>query len=215
MKLKKIASLMLAGIMAVSMLAACGEASSNGGNGGTGDVTPTSTYTSTIMGKTAATTQAILKSGSNTKLDQAVAYTAANCKYVDEANELTACYNGSDFKKVAQEFMGDAVYTDKMNDSTPKTNFTKLWGTDDVTVYTLLSIKRSYNDEYINNRVVEFVNELGSILVDKTENASGTYDYTINIAKADCLENKKEANADVDDVIIGIAVTLDYTKDTF
>ena len=37
MKLKKIASLMLAGIMAVSMLAACGDANSNGGNGGEGE----------------------------------------------------------------------------------------------------------------------------------------------------------------------------------
>ena len=37
MKLKKIASLMLAGIMAVSMLAACGNANSNGGNGGEGE----------------------------------------------------------------------------------------------------------------------------------------------------------------------------------
>ena len=50
MKLKKIASLMLAGIMAVSMLAACGNANSNGGNGGEGEGegTQTSGY-STVM----------------------------------------------------------------------------------------------------------------------------------------------------------------------
>ena len=52
MKLKKIASLMLAGIMAVSMLAACGNANSNGGNGGEGEGegTQTSGY-SAVMAK--------------------------------------------------------------------------------------------------------------------------------------------------------------------
>ena len=45
MKLKKIASLMLAGIMAVSMLAACGNANSNGGEG-EGEGTQTSGYSS-------------------------------------------------------------------------------------------------------------------------------------------------------------------------
>ena len=50
MKLKKIASLMLAGIMAVSMLAACGNANSNGGNGGNGegDGTQTSGYSAVM-----------------------------------------------------------------------------------------------------------------------------------------------------------------------
>ena len=49
MKLKKIASLMLAGIMAVSMLAGC-KTADNGGNGGEGegDVTPTSTTASVL-----------------------------------------------------------------------------------------------------------------------------------------------------------------------
>ena len=41
MKLKKIASLMLAGIMAVSMLAACGEGKDNGGNAGSSSSQPT------------------------------------------------------------------------------------------------------------------------------------------------------------------------------
>jgi len=41
MKLKKIASLMLAGIMAVSMLAACGEGKDNGGNSGSSSSQPT------------------------------------------------------------------------------------------------------------------------------------------------------------------------------
>ena len=43
MKLKKIASLMLAGIMAVSMLAACGEGKDNGGNAGSSSSQPATT----------------------------------------------------------------------------------------------------------------------------------------------------------------------------
>ena len=49
MKLKKIASLMLAGIMAVSMLAACGEASSNSTE--TPDVTPVTGVAATVNGE--------------------------------------------------------------------------------------------------------------------------------------------------------------------
>ena len=49
MKLKKIASLMLAGIMAVSMLAGCGEASSNSAE--TPDVTPVTGVAATVNGE--------------------------------------------------------------------------------------------------------------------------------------------------------------------
>ena len=49
MKLKKIASLMLAGIMAVSMLAGCGEASSNSTE--TPDVTPVTGVAATVNGE--------------------------------------------------------------------------------------------------------------------------------------------------------------------
>ena len=55
MKLKKIASLMLAGVMAVSMLAGCSTASNGGNNGGEGEGegTTTSGY-SAMLGEKAA-----------------------------------------------------------------------------------------------------------------------------------------------------------------
>ena len=221
MKLKKIASLALAGIMAVSMLAGCKD----GGNGNSGSssegTNPTSTYTSTILNETASTTKALFAASSNTKLDQAVTYSARNCKYdADGLDVLTACYNGSDFHKVAQEYMGNAVYTDKLipasSTNWKNTNAEKLLAADDVTVYTLLAISREHNDDYINKRVAAAINQIADVLNEKVANAGNdTYDYSISIAKADCLQNKQEADADKDEVIIGIAITLDYTADQY
>ena len=48
MKLKKIASLALAGIMAVSMLAACGEGTNNGNSGSSSSQPTTASVVSTV-----------------------------------------------------------------------------------------------------------------------------------------------------------------------
>ena len=221
MKLKKIASLALAGIMAVSMLAGCKDGGNSNSGSSSEGTNPTSTYTSTILNETASTTKALFAASSNNKLDQAVTYSARNCKYIaDGLNELTACHHDSDYSRALREYMGNAVYTDKLIPASSTdwngTNAGKLLAADDVTVYTLLAISRVHNDDYINKRVATVVNQIADVLNEKVANAgNNTYDYSISIAKADCLENKQEADADQDEVIIGIAITLDYTADQY
>ena len=68
MKLKKIASLALAGIMAVSMLTACGEGTGNGNSGSSSTpTTPASGYAATILTKT-NDAQKYMTAGANTRV---------------------------------------------------------------------------------------------------------------------------------------------------
>lgn len=79
MKLNKLASLALAGLMAVSMLAGCKDNTAGGGQGGEVEVTPSSNYTQTVMDKTNDVTKAIFTGVADSKLDRVVKYTAENC----------------------------------------------------------------------------------------------------------------------------------------
>lgn len=79
MKLNKLASLALAGLMAVSMLAGCKDNTTGGGQGGEVEVTPSSNYTQTVMDKTNDVTKAIFTGVADSKLDRVVKYTAENC----------------------------------------------------------------------------------------------------------------------------------------
>ena len=76
MKLKKIASLALAGIMAVSMLTACGEGTSNSGSSSSGSTDTVSGY-SAMLGQKAADTLA------KNDLDDVFTF-ADNSGYVDD-----------------------------------------------------------------------------------------------------------------------------------
>ena len=217
MKLKKIASLMLAGIMAVSMLAGCKSGNANNGGAGSSssEQTNTSGYTASVMADADATAKAMFKTGSSTQLEDAVKYAAANGSVQNPRENLDVLSSNTVFADLAQVYMGNADYTGIGGNGAYYRSFEQLWGTDDVTVYTLLTIKRAYNDDLVDRNVVAAVNDLAGILDTQTKNAAGDYDYTINIAKADSWQNKKEADAANDSVIIGIAITLDYTADSF
>ena len=89
MKLKKIASLMLAGIMAVSMLAACGEGKDNGGNAGSSSSQPTTTASGIAAALNARLGDAqkkVLSFNSDNKLSSALneAVNALNAAGIEE-----------------------------------------------------------------------------------------------------------------------------------
>ena len=222
MKLKKIASLALAGIMAVSMLAGCKDGSdNNGGTGNGGNIAPTSTYTSTVLSAT-SNAQKLMSAAPNSKLDKAVSEVAANYS-VNAYTALTFIPNDNGFDAwvdTASRYMGDAIYA--TNNFTAnsyvaggRTEPLKN-GTDDVTYYGFYVVKRAYNDEMIDNLVSELLDTIAAQQVGDLKDASGnTRDYSVSVAKADCWADKKEADADADSVVVGIAVTLDYTKAEF
>ena len=89
MKLKKIASLMLAGIMAVSMLAACGEGKKDDTPSSSSTVAPAG-YTATVYDLTTDTTKAVLKAGGSSYLDSVIKASAEN---LNAAAVINAVHN--------------------------------------------------------------------------------------------------------------------------
>ena len=72
MKLKKIASLMLAGVMAVSMLAGCSNGSSNNGGASSSEPTTTTGYSSTLYGKLGSIAKSKISFSDSTALNNAL-----------------------------------------------------------------------------------------------------------------------------------------------
>ena len=106
MKLKKIASLMLAGVMAVSMLAGCNTTSNNQPNVPNVPEEPTtSNVTQSVLDKTSEALQKKLSVYDDTKLDQAVAFAAANNVYESFANTLKVLNANGSFVTDASTIM--------------------------------------------------------------------------------------------------------------
>ncbi len=211
MKLKKIVSLALAGILAVSMLTACGDKGSSSSNENNGNNATTS-YTDTILAETKAATKLVLSTSSNDKLDKAVEYAAKNnsgkagnsFEWVDKSNG--AYYTLANTVMAAT----DVSYTGNGNDQNLATSINALG--EDGTVYTLYKVSRMVSDEFIENKLVDLVDNWASIL--NEDDANTTYKYTIRIAKADSLAGK-DADRTKDTVVIGVAITVDQTKVTY
>ena len=222
MKLKKIASLMLAGIMAVSMLAGC-KSGENGGNGSgeNPDVTPTSNYTSSILENTNYAKR-FMDATPNAKLDNAVAFAARNNSINTGKIALTYINSNTGYVADAKSFMGNAMYAvadmtvkqDLDGDGKPENNLDK--GTKTVTYYAFYEVTRKYDDQKIDNLVADLMDNIAGKQVGILEEADGdTRAYSVSIAKADSWKNKKAANANADSVIVGIAVTMTYTEAKF
>ena len=98
MKLKKIASLMLAGVMAVSMLAGCSTKSNEEENGGNTEVKPTISNAVTVMNDA----QSAVKFEANADFDAAL---AAAAKKAEHAKVAQATYS-------VTPVQDDPVYTE-------------------------------------------------------------------------------------------------------
>ena len=224
MKLKKIASLMLAGIMAVSMLTACGgNTVNNGDDNQTPDVTPTNTYTDTVMADTSALTQTLFKGQANSKLDQMVAYVAANSEIESEyENQYFNWDNLSVFSTIGSvvgdsgKYMGNSIYMEYCD--TQKEELWKLVPQIgcDRTVYTLLRAPRYFNDEKIDMMVADYMDNVAAHLSGGMIAADdlGDYSYTVSIAKADSIVGNG-ADRTKDTVVIAVAWNVTYTPDSF
>ena len=218
MKLKKIASLMLAGVMAVSMLTACnsGDNGDNGNNGSNGgEPTPSASYTSTVLAETNDSTKAVLSASSNTKLDRAVAAAAANYTINSANNHKTLQLIPDDWNQVdiAESIMeGAKPYQDAVD--VAAWNFTPNDNNKDIlagTWWTMGYVSRAMTDEYITEQVADFLDELAEEMVDGDKVVKGaTWDYTVSVAKADSLAGN-DADRSKDAVVVGLAITVTKT----
>ncbi|OUN70919.1 hypothetical protein B5G12_10215 [Faecalibacterium sp. An58] len=209
MKLKKIASLALVGIMAVSMLTACGEGTGNGGENGNGEeVTPSASYTVTVLGDTSDVTQAKLSASSSTTLDKAVAFVANNYTIASNAvsQNLSAIPNGWNQVTAVENIMLGATYKDNMDTFSfaPASYGEK-------TYWIMYHVSRAMTDEYITEQIADKLDDWAVSMVNDDEIVdNATWDYTVSVAKADCLAGNEPDRAK-DSVIVGVAVTLTKT----
>ena len=210
MKLKKIASLMLAGIMAVSMLAGC-----NGGNASSETpnepVSPSNGFTTTVLAKANDVTNTVLKASSNDRLDKAVAYAATNA-YAKGNDALTYLDKNSEWVSLSKNYM-DVVGVDYIDNGHNDSFVNKLNASnDDLTVYGMFYVARTRSDEWIANEVAAKLDDIANRL--DVDTSSYTYDYTVSVAKADS-SNGSEAKRESDSVVVGIAISVDVTKVTY
>ena len=212
MKLKKIASLMLAGIMAVSMLAGCKSGTPDPENNGGASSNTTSSFTQSVLSKTNAKTSALLKASSNDKLDKAIAfaaeagYTSANGYEKVDAIDWAENKNWTE-AKLANTVMeaSNTEFLGSIDNDTSDFSSNAGWKNTTKTYWTVGIVSASLNDDAIADLVAATL-DAESFAVDSNND---TYDYEVRVAKAVC-QNADKASAKDDYVIVGIAITCTH-----
>ena len=211
MKLKKIASLMLAGIMAVSMLAGCKSGTPDPDDNGGASSNTTSSFTQSVLSKTNAKTSALLKASSNAKLDAGVeaaakaGYTPADAyTYVEDIK--WAINKDWTEVKLADAQMDDAEFLPSI-DTNPSYDFSKNteWANKTKTYWSVGIVSASLSDDAIANMVADLLDSHKFAASDKDD----TYTYEVRAAKALC-ENSDKGSKNDDFVIVGIAITCTH-----
>ena len=212
MKLKKIASLMLAGIMAVSMLAGCKSGTPDPDDNGGASSNTTSSFTQSVLSKTNAKTSALLKASSNAKLDAAVKAAAGpgftNAKaytYVDDI--VWADADTWTEVKLAEAQMDDAKFLASIKDKDNGYDFSDNggWANKTKTYWSVGVVSASLSDDAIANMVADLLDSYQFAASDETD----TYTYEVRAAKALC-ENSDKGSKNDDFVIVGIAITCTH-----
>ena len=212
MKLKKIASLMLAGIMAVSMLAGCKSGTPDPENNGGASSNTTSSFTQSVLSKTNDVTKALLTADDNNKLDNAVAYTAQS----DTATAATVRGYVTDIKWADATWNSVTLMKQKMigaeNNVRYESNLADVDFTTDTfwsdsykkpyTMWTVGVISATVSDNDIAEMIANKLDEINF----PVDNEKFDYSTEIRVAKSVC-KNTKLSDADDDYVIIGVAIT--------
>ena len=218
MKLKKIASLMLAGVMAVSMLAGC-SGKTDDDNGGqppvdNGTVTGLSAE---VLNLSALGDWKYVKAEDNAKLNDAVKAMAETSAAEYESDIAAATSGlvdlGNDNKQLkqmwnqAEKFMAGAT-NENWKDLQAKAD------AEDGTRYDFYYVSGRLTDDMINNMIADKLDYIAAYIGAPVAVEGDTYEYTVSVAKADWLVGK-DADTSKDGVIIGIAIALDYTSAEF
>ena len=219
MKLKKIASLMLAGVMAVSMLAGCKTTSA--GDDDTvvppaEDTTPVG-YSATILNGTSSNTKSLMTSADSAMLADAVEAAASSIVSMDEIHDMLHMseYAGANNAVYYTRNMTTTKVIDGFKDNLAEDVIYKynqmcngFWGMPAENSGTqryvgLYVYNRALNDTQVNNDVAGIVN---TIMGNEKDHVNATeIDYTLSVAKADV---GTEANGVV---LVGIMITRSYT----
>ena len=206
MKLKKIASLMLAGIMAVSMLAGCKTASNNGNGGeGEGEVTPTSTTASVLRENLGGEARRNVTAVSNGDLDAALNSAVADYCADSTIDAVVGTFNLVDIRTWA---LGEAVIDDN-EDSLE--DLAAIYDKD-VTAIEVYAIDKSVSDNWVLEKLADKINDYcdDNRLPDKSADKEYDYDYEISASIVSVDSNK--ATVDQGVKFVAFSVTKLATK---
>ena len=196
MKLKKFASLLLAGIMAVSMLTACDTASNNGDDNGittpTDDITPAG-YSQTILDSTGSVIKSMTTARDSQMLKDAVD-AAANS--INDYKEIAILHNVEgamncenalkskvhDLKLVMKVVNGFEKELDKDDIFNSWDDMAANEINEDGRYVALYAWDRVHNDTDINNKVVTAVGSIFKHLDDR--DGATKIDYVLSVEKA-------------------------------
>ena len=202
MKLKKIASLALAGIMAVSMLAGCKD----GGNGNSGsssseNTNTTSNVTESVLAKSSKAVNNVLTVNADDTLDKAVTFAAENATTAGNNSVLKQVTSAQSYAINALKVADDWVYAS----STSVEDFS-LNKVEDETYWSLYIVTAPKTNDWIAGEVADMLDQM----VAKTGNMSGqNCEYSVRVATAEINAVNSGAN---DGYLVGIAVTVDDTS---
>ena len=213
MKLKKIASLMLAGIMAVSMLAGC-KTADNGGNGGEGegDVTPTSTTASVLRenlnGRAKRDVTAVSDGDLDATLQKAVDTYYTSAMY----NKYRWNFDITDHKSgdVRDTNLGKAVIGDNKSSIIDINNNTD---TETVTAVEVYVVNSSVSDDYLLEQLGEKLSNCFDSDGDyPTMSKNQTYDYDYEIAASIVTVDGNDKNNESGLKFVALSMTKIVTE---
>ena len=196
MKLKKIASLMLAGIMAVSMLTACDTASNSGDDNGitppTDDITPAG-YSQTILDSTSSVIKSMTTARDSQMLKDAVDAAANSVNDYNEIRILQTVEGAMNHKNAWVSKVHDLKLVMKVvkgfEKELDKDDIFNSWDDmaadeidEDGRYVALYAWDRVHNDTDINSKVVSAVGSIFNHLDDR--DGATKIDYVLSVEKA-------------------------------
>ena len=180
MKLKKIASLMLAGVMAVSMLAGCNTASNGGNNGGEGEgegqVSTSNSATilhDAMIGGAREMTTPAASAALDTALKNAVDTYFQNTEYVEGINfDSVDTVDGKMYEALvsamgAKKYINPELYAAANNDKV-------------TTAVLLYAVEASVSDTYALEKVADAIEYSVEGLSETSANGEWNYTYTVS-----------------------------------
>ena len=191
MKLKKIASLALAGIMAVSMLAACGEGTNNGNSGSSSSQPTTASVVSTVKNAIAdENSNLVITVEENTALNNAMKkFNEDNSNIYPQVDEATV-RDG-----VLDDLFAEMGNNHKLLDSTKMKDFMNDLTTAGKTYwrYAIVSNGAGASADSVQtlaaNAVAESMKDLQNVVVNTTSKDTVNIDYTMYVYEGSMVTN--------------------------
>ena len=209
MKLKKIASLALAGIMAVSMLAACGEGTNNSNSGSSSSQPTTASVVSTVKNAIADKNgDLVITVEENTALNNAMKkYNENNQNLYTQVVEATVRDNVLNLVFTADHFTNDH----QLLDSTDMNNFKNAFTGNGQTFwrYAVVSNGAGASVDSVRtlaaNQIAESMKGLENVVV--SANTTVNIDYTMYVYEGSMVTNDNKTEPYVVAVLKGTSKT--------